>query len=215
MRRLALLVGVAVVSAACLGSDFADSVEGSWQLVSGTVDGEQIPILESHPVTLTLAGGEAGGTASCNGYGGVYDLDGSTITFSETHATAMACIPGETMVAETLYLEGLIRVSGVGIDEGMTLSGEGVSLVFESLPPVPEAELTGTVWVLDGLVTGDTVTSVDGEPATLELFTDGSVLGSTGCRTLAGQYVVDGPQVLFTELAANGECEPGLAAQDL
>jgi hypothetical protein len=29
-----------------------------------------------------------------------------------------------------------------------------------------------------------------------------------------GQYVVEGPQVLFTELSANGDCDPDLSGQD-
>ena len=75
-------------------------------------------------------------------------------------------------------------------------------------------ELTGTVWVLDTLVLGDSVTSVTGERATLELFTDGSMLGSTGCRTLDGNYTVSGADVVMTEMSAHGECPAELEDQD-
>jgi heat shock protein HslJ len=73
MRRFALLIVIALTSAACLGPGSTDSVEGPWQLTTGTVDGEEIPILESHPITIVFEGDQVSGTASCNGYGGTYD----------------------------------------------------------------------------------------------------------------------------------------------
>jgi heat shock protein HslJ len=119
------------------------------------------------------------------------------------------------MAAETAYLEALTRAtSATASDDSLTLTGEGVELVFQELPPVPTAELTNTVWVLDGLIEGDAVSSVLGERATLEMFSDGSMLGSTGCRNLHGKYVVSGAEVLMNELAAEGECPQELEAQD-
>jgi len=80
--------------------------------------------------------------------------------------------------------------------------------------PITTADLQGTVWILDGLVQGEAVTSVSGDRATLEFFTDGSLIGSTGCRTITGSYVVSGAEVTFTDWAAYGECPASLATQD-
>jgi heat shock protein HslJ len=191
------------------------SIEGAWQLVSGTLDDEPIPMVDGFPITLTIDAETVGGTAACNGYGGSYTLDDGEIAISELGATAMACFPEETMAAETAYLEALTRAtSATASDDSLTLTGEGVELVFQELPPVPTAELTNTVWVLDGLIEGDAVSSVLGERATLEMFSDGSMLGSTGCRNLHGKYVVSGAEVLMNELAAEGECPQELEAQD-
>ncbi len=216
MKRFALLIVVASTTTACLGSDFEASIEGSWQLTSGTVDGAAIPIIDSHPITIDFQDGEVGGTASCNHYGGTYQLSGSSISFGVLAMTEMACFPEETMEAEALYAAGLSMVDEVAVTGGeLMLSGETTELVFEALEPVPDAELTDTVWLLDGLISGDAVSSVSGERATLEFFTDGSVLGGTGCRTLSGQYVISGAEVAMTELAALGEeCPPDLQAQD-
>jgi heat shock protein HslJ len=187
----------------------------TWQLEAGTSDGEPIPILDSHPITLSFTEDGAGGTAACNGYGGSYSISGDTITFSELFQTEMACFPEETMESERRYLEALTRVETISItEETLTLSGVDTELTLVKLPPVPTSELTGTVWVLDGLVTGDTVSSVSGERATLELFSDGSMLGSTGCRTLNGRYVISGAQVVLNELAAKGDCPADLREQD-
>jgi len=193
----------------------SDPMGTTWQLESGTSDGEPIPILDSHPITLSFTEDGAGGTAACNGYGGSYSISGDTIAFSELFQTEMACFPEEAMESERRYLEGLTRVETISLtDETLTLSGEDTELTLSKLPPVPTSELTGTVWVLDGLVTGDTVSSVSGERATLELFSDGSMLGSTGCRTLNGRYVIAGAQVVLNELAAEGDCPADLQEQD-
>ncbi len=171
--------------------------------------------MDGHPITLSFTEDGAGGTAACNGYGGSYTISGNEITFSEIFGTEMACSPDETMTSEHMYLQAFSRVETFSMGEDtLTLSGEGVELDFVALPPVPTAELTGTVWVLDSLVQGDSVSSVMGERATLELFTDGSMLGSTGCRSLNGRYTVTGAEVLLNELSAEGECTPELEEQD-
>jgi heat shock protein HslJ len=135
MWRITLLTALTLTATACLGSDFADSVEGSWQMTSGTVDGEAIPILDSHPITLTFEDEQVSGTASCNGYGGSYELSGSTVTFGDLIMTEMACSPEKTMEAEAKFAEAITRVDRVSLNEQLTLSGDGVEMVFEVLEP--------------------------------------------------------------------------------
>ena len=59
---------------------------------TGTVGGEPVPIVDGYPITLSLTDEGAGGTAACNGYGGMYEIAGAQITFSELLGTAMACV---------------------------------------------------------------------------------------------------------------------------
>lgn len=132
MKKLALLSVLALVSAACLGSDFADSLEGSWQMTSGTVDGEEITLVASHPITITFEDGQVSGTASCNGYSGSYELSGSQISFGNLSMTEMACFPEETMAAEAAFAAAIPRVDTIAIDTQLTLAGEDVELVFVS-----------------------------------------------------------------------------------
>jgi heat shock protein HslJ len=46
------------------------------------------------------------------------------------------------------------------------------------------------------------------------LTSDGRVIGSTGCRGLTGEFVIDGDTIVFTTFAAEGECPADLANQD-
>lgn len=185
----------------------ADPTGAGWELRSGSVDGASLPIVDGYPITLAFADDTtAGGTAACNGYGASYDVSGSGITFSELIWTEMGCTPELIMESEQTYLGALPRVMTFSLaDDRLTLTGEDVELVFDALPPVPAAELSGTVWVLDSLVQGDSVSSVLGERATLELFTDGSMLGSTGCRNIHGSYTVGGADVVVG-LTVDGDC---------
>ena len=214
MRRLVVLTTLALVVTACAADSSITDQNGSWQLHSGTIDGRAVPIVGSHPITLNIDGNIIGGTASCNGYGGEVQRDvGFRLT--ELFVTEMACFPEATMLAESTYLEALGRVDGIDvIARTLVLSGSGVSLEFAALDPVPTADLVGTTWVLDGLLEGDAVTSVEGDRATLQLLDDGTFTGSTGCRSIAGSYVVSGAEVTFTDWGAEGECPQNLQGQD-
>ena len=185
---------------------WAEHMFGAWQLASGMANGEPIPIVDTHPITLTIDEKGVGGTAACNHYG--LDPSGG---FS---VTEMACFPPETMESEAAFLDALSKVDEGVAEDGLLLVGDGVELRFIALDPVPTADLLGTVWVLESLVQQETVSSVGGERATLELFSDGSFIGSTGCRTLSGTYVVTGAEVQFTNFGAEGECPANLQSQD-
>lgn len=192
-----------------------DPVGTPWQLESGTVDGNDLTLVDDHPITLTISDNGVSGTAACNGYFGTASISGAEVSFSGLGATEMACSPEQVMELERIYLEALPRVRGFSSTaERLTLTGEGVDLIYQALPPVPTSELTGTVWVLESLTDGDSVSSVGGDRATLELYTDGSMLGSTGCRGLHGRYAVTGAEVTMPEMAAEGECPPELFEQD-
>jgi heat shock protein HslJ len=219
MTRWALaLIGLGLALVACSDAGRGEAPEPTtrqWELESGALDGAPVPIVAGHPITLSFTDTEAGGTAACNGYSGPYTISGAELTFAPPAVTEMACSPEQVMESEATYLEALVRVSNFAVETGvLTLTGEGVELVFAEVPPAPDADLTGTVWVLDSLVLGDAVSTEMGERATLELFTDGSLLGSTGCRTISGSYELDGTSVLVTGFSAHGECSEALAGQD-
>ena len=172
--------------------------------------------MDSHPITLDIDGNMIRGKAACNDYGGEVSISNGGFTVSDLFVTEMACSPPETMEIESLYLQALAGADRVELrpDASLIISGPDVHLEFEQLEPVPTAELTGTVWVLDGLIEGDVVSSVSGERATLELFTDGSFIGSTGCRDISGSYESNGAEVVFTSWGAHGDCPEDLSHQD-
>jgi heat shock protein HslJ len=213
-RQLAVMAIISLFLAACGTPGASASPEGSWDLTSGTVDGKPLPMVDSAPITLVFDQDGVGGRAACNQYFGQFEVNGDSITITGLGQTEMGCDPA-IMDSEAAYLAALARADTITIDgDTLLLEGEGVELSFERSAPVPTADLNGTVWVLDGLVDGDAVSSTMGDRATLELFTDGSLIGSTGCRDLNGTYEVDGSSISVSQLNADDECSQDVEAQD-
>lgn len=190
-------------------------INRAWELVSGSHQGLTIEPSESHPITVQFDGDLVTGTAACNGFGGSYQLDGTAITLDELSITEMACQPVSVMELERQFMSALAAVGEIAAeDDLLKLAGPDVELLFRPLPPPPTTELLGTVWLLDGVISNDSVASVSGDRATLELFSDGSFIGSTGCRTFTGSYATNGTGFAVSDLAAQGDCPSALIEQD-
>lgn len=230
-RALALLA-VVVLAAACASSAPSSSpsssgppsasdpggtvdATGAWRLVEGTVGGAPILLDDQWPVTLTIDGTQIGGTAACNGYGGRVVVEGGVVRFGEIGRELIGCAD-PVMATEMAFLSALDAVRQASMDgETLVLAGDGVSLRFEAIPPVPLADMLETTWTLDTLLTLGAASSVAGDPATLVLHGNGAFEGSTGCRTFSGRYIDTGGEIVATDMAMDDRaCPPALADQD-
>ena len=105
---------------------------GNWQLVSGSVDGQDIPLIDGSPVSLKVTGTEIGGSSACNSYGGQFILDGSSISIGDLSTTLMMCTP-DVMDVEIPYTAALSEVDTVALEGGqLVLTGPGIELTFSS-----------------------------------------------------------------------------------
>jgi heat shock protein HslJ len=187
---------------------------GSWILTKGTGPSGEIPVLDDHPITLVIDADKAGGHAACNIYGGTVTVNGDSIRLAAMSMTEMACVDDRAMNAEAAYMSALAAVTRWSRDgDQLVLSGDGVQLTFAVQPPVPDAKLIGTEFVLDTLMQGDTASTVLGE-ATLTLAADGTFRASTGCRELKGSYQVSGDSIDFSDVTPTGDCTDELKGQD-
>ena len=221
MKRTAFVVAaLALVVAACaqpLGPAAplsADGPDGDWVLESG------VPIVEGASITISFDGSQIGGRAACNTYGGTAHIDGDAVSIpgggpgATFFMTEMAC-DQQIQASEQTFVQALFAVSAWSIEDGrLHLTGPDVDLVFESVAPIEAPDFVGTEWALQSLVDGESATSVAGDEATLFLSENGTVTGSTGCRTLAGTWVVRSGEVFFPEFGADGECPSNLSEQD-
>jgi heat shock protein HslJ len=217
-----VVIGLVLVLTACGAGRPAPSSApaaidptGSWQLTAGTIDGEAFPLVADRPITLTVEGSEVTGSAACNGYGGRFEVGAGGLRISELGMTAMAC-EDDVMATEAAYTAALGRVDGLRADgDVLVLVGAGVELRFAMLPEPPTAALVDTTWVLDTIFVGDVASPPIGEMATLELRSDGTFSGSTGCRGFDGTWVEAGEQVVATNMAmTDNACPPGVQRQD-
>ena len=217
LQRALPAVGLALLGTACGlipgGPDL--DLNGSWRLEQGVHEGQPIPIFEEGSISMTINGSEIGGRAACNIYGGTITIDGSRVTIDALSMTEMAC-EEDLMTSEAAYLAALPEVEAAERNENtLMLSGPAVELRFILLPPIADAQLVGPAWLLDSLISGEAVSSTMGDEATLELTEDGTLSGSTGCRSFTGRYVIDGSEVQVTELQTDDRaCPDNLQAQD-
>ena len=135
MHRVTQLVVLLAIASACsAGGASPEEIDltGNWQLSSGSVDGELLPLIDASPVTLNVTGTELGGSSACNSYGGHFILDGATISIGDLVSTLMMCTP-EAMDVEVPYLEALRKVDTVAVDgDELTLTGSGIELRYSA-----------------------------------------------------------------------------------
>ena len=111
----------------------------------------------------------------------------------------MACLDNRLMALESAYLAALPRVTTAArSSDSLVLTGPQVELRFTLVPPVANADLVGTTWILDSLVTGETVSSTVAELVTLRFSGEGRLTASTGCRDVTGSYTVSEGQMQVT-----------------
>jgi heat shock protein HslJ len=218
-----LLLALAVVLAACGAPGATPSsspagpadVEGSWELVAGRTADGALPLVQDHPITLTIEGTRMGGTAACNGYGGRFMMRDGRLVIDDFAMTAMGC-EEPIARAEAAYVAALEEVTALTRDgESLVLSGPTVELRFAPLPEPPTAQLVDTVWVLETLFGGDVASPAEGDPAMLELRSDGTMTGSTGCRGFDGRWQESGELIIAPTMGMTDQvCPAELAAQD-
>ena len=193
----------------------AERVEGSWVLTTGSLDGMSLEQVADHRVTLIIQGTEIGGIAACNHYGARAVMGADGLRLDGMGMTMMGC-GADVMALESVYLRALMRVRQLQRDgDELVASGDGVELRFTALDAPPTADLVDTTWVLDRLVSDNAVAAPMGEPAWLELRSDGTFAGSTGCRSFEGQWMERGDQIDASSWGMDEtECPAALQAQD-
>ena len=198
------------------------TVDGDWTLVSGTGADGALVMVDGRAPTLSVDGTKIDGVAACNSYGGTVTVDAAgTFSPKEIVTTEMACVEPEVMALESAYVAAFGDVRTARLDgDRLVLSGPDTELRFDRTPPVPDAPVEGTRWLVEGLVegTGDTasVSSLVGAP--FVQLQDGRLTGNGGCGDLTGTYTLEGDRLVVSELRvtrADGvDCSPENVAQD-
>jgi heat shock protein HslJ len=211
----ALLLTLALTGCSIFSVGATASLDGEWLLRDGTNQGQPIPIVAGSRITLKVDGTQVGGSAACNTYGGTLEIHGSSVVISALSMTEMAC-EEDRMASEAAFLAALPRATAVARNgDSLVLTGPELELRFALVPPVADANLIGTAWILDSLVSGEVASSTLGERVTLELRGDGTISASTGCRDVTGRYTVSEGQVQVTlDPYDTIGCAQELGAQD-
>lgn len=190
---------------------------GTWRLMDGGGPEGEVRVVDGYRITLTVSGGEVGGTSACNTYGGPLDSDDDSFDVKGgLSMTEMGCNP-KVMEAEASYLAALGDVDTASRDgDTLTLTGPDTELLFEFQPPVPVAELTDTDWHLESLLEG-TGNEASGwsaaAPAELLLRSDGTLSVTTGCQELEGEWSQRADEIMLPLLSSKNRCGPNASPE--
>jgi heat shock protein HslJ len=218
MQRIAAVLAVAVVLAACGGGEVTGPGEApagldgtEWVLVAG------VPMVDGYPITLRVEDGRVGGIAACNSYGGDVVVSGDRLEVTDVARTEMGCPEPGVHDSESAFLDALLAVDRYERTQAqLVLLGPGVELRFDPVAPEPDAALTGTPWRLESLLSGagpDGTASSTMADATLRLDDDGTFHASDGCNDLDGRWVLEGDTLRLLEVITTDMACPGIDQQ--
>lgn len=169
------------------GSVFADDLDGQ-AFVGGTVvaSGDSRGVVEGTRLSLEFDGDSLSTGAGCNQMSGRFAVEDGRLVLPEgLSSTEMACEPA-LMEQETWWAGFLASAPELTLtDPRLTLRTADARVDMTNLDVAqPQAELTGTLWTLDGIIEGESVSSVpDDVTSTLRLDGSGTAEVETGCNT--------------------------------
>lgn len=191
----------------------AEPVEPGSIWILGSFNGERP--LGGWPIISTVsADGSITGSAGCNYYNASFTRDGDTVSVAVPTSTRMVCASDVAMAQENAFLSALTRVNTIDEQEiTLTLSGEGVEMIFVSL------ELLATrSWLVTELRNeeGEIVEPLSDSAITANFdILDMEVSGLDGCRNysagfnIQGDLVIIEPPVVSPTGVGRIACEPG------
>jgi len=164
-------------------------------------------------VRLTFHGDQIGAQAGCNSLGGTYRIDGDRLVIGQMGGTDMAC-DGPLMDQDT-WLAAYLNEATIDLDgDTLALTNGGVTLTLQDREVAdPDRPLLGIRWILDGIVSGDAVSSVPAGVIASLTFSDGAVDVEAGCNRGGGSVEVAGATIAFGPIGLTKvACEGGAMA---
>lgn len=216
MTRLLLpLIGLAAAAllAACSTaaapspSPSPASLDGHTYLSTG-LQGETL--VPGTQIRLAFADGNLTAQAGCNTMGGTYAIDGPRITTTQMFMTEMGC--EEPRMGQDEWLArflGEVTYTLEGDTLTLTNGPIQVTLLDEEVA-TPDLPLEGTHWILDGIVSGDAVSSVPAGVTASIRISGGNVEVEAGCNKGGGAVEVTPGSLTFGPLRLTRmACEAG------
>jgi heat shock protein HslJ len=158
-------------------------------------------LVSGSQVRLSFQGGQVSASAGCNTMGGPYAIDADRLIVPQLATTEMACAPA--LMDQDSWLADLLGGATVAlVGDTLTISEDGITLtLLDREVADPDRPLAGTRWVVDGLVSGDAVSSLPAGITAALTFTGGRVRVEAGCNTGAGGVAARDGTLVFEPIA--------------
>lgn len=181
---LSLVIAATTIVAACspgaTPSPSALTVNGKIYL---STDVQGAVLVPGTRIQLTFKDGNLNAHGGCNSMGGAYTIDGDRLKTTQMAMTYMAC--DEPRMQQDDWLARLLGdVALTLVGDTLTLSDGTITLtLLDREVATPDQPLEGTRWVLDGILSGDAVSSVPAGVTASIRIVDGRVDVEAGCNT--------------------------------
>jgi heat shock protein HslJ len=200
--RIALAALLLVATAGCAGSGnqpgqgAADLRGKAYVSSSVTEQGKPRALVEGTKVDLRFTDDDRLiANVGCNMMQGPVSLDGGKLTVTDLSTTAMGCPKPELHQQDEWFAKLLDAKPSWRLDgANLVLSGSDIEIVLATEAP---ATLEGGTWTVDGLISGEAVSSVPGGVKATFVFQDGNMRVDTGCnyKDADHAYKVDGQKL--------------------
>jgi len=152
-------------------------------------------------VRISFQGGQIGASGGCNSLGGPYAIDGDRLVVRQLGGTDMAC--ERPLMDQDAWLAGLLDGATITLaGDTLTLAKEGDRLtLLDREVADPDRPLIGTRWVVEGLISAETVSSVPLGVVAALTFTGGRVDVEAGCNRGGGAVTVTDATITFGPIA--------------
>jgi heat shock protein HslJ len=210
-RALACLaVAAATALAACASASAPTAspraLDGHTYL-STAIEGRSL--VPGTQVRLTFADGNLNAAGGCNIMGGAYSIDGDRLTTDQLFMTEMAC--DDPRQRQDDWLARFLGNVTLTLDgDTLTLTDGTVTVtLLDKEVATPDKPLEGTTWVLDGISSGDAVSSVPAGVTASIVVRGGRVDVKSGCNSGGGTVEVTTDSITFGAIALTKmACEP-------
>jgi heat shock protein HslJ len=221
MKRPTLVLGLALAATlfgACSGGSApngspssppgaaAGDLNGKTYLSTGIKGATLAPGTQ---IRLAFKDGNLSANAGCNAMGGTYTISGDQLSATQMSMTDMAC--EEPRMKQDDWLARFLSRATISLSgDTLTLTaGTVVLTVTDKEIATPDLPILATRWILDGITSGDTASSIPVGVAASIRIVDGKAEVASGCNTGTGAVEVKPDALTFGPIGLTKKgCEP-------
>jgi len=200
--RTVVLVAAALLVVACGSRGAPSPAQASLEsrtFLSTGVEGHDL-VAGTH-VRLSFKDGQVGINAGCNSMTDAYQIVDGRLVTTNVASTAMGCEP--PLMAQDQWVGAFIGGAMLTLaGDTLTLrNGDTTMTLKDRAVADPDRPLEGTRWVVDGIVAGDTVSSVPQGVTAAITIANGRINVETGCNTGGGPAQITDTHLTIGSLA--------------
>jgi heat shock protein HslJ len=176
----------------------AADLDGNTYIVTG-VQGHDV--VEGSEIALRFEDSRLGISAGCNQMSGGYVIKDGTLEVGAMVTTEMAC--EEPLMAQDQWISTFVNGAAITLaGDTLTLAKDGVIVTATDKEVAkPDLPVEGTVWMVEGLVSNQAISSMPAGVEASLVFADGKVAVDAGCNKGSGAAEIGDTSITFGPIA--------------